>query len=356
MTNAATGARGPRFCVLETTLACNARCLHCGSNAGRPRARELDTAEMLALVADLAALGTFSITLSGGEPLVRPDWVEIAAAIRDRGVRLEMITNGLEAERFADEIARLSFFAVTFSVDGPAAIHDALRGVPGGLARLLRGAAALRDRGVRLGACTQVNRRNLDALDALHALLVENGFEGWQIQLTMPMGAASADRGALCLPPARLPELERRILAYQDDGRMYCQAADNIGYMSRNEPRIRSGTGRDHAAWIGCRAGIDVVGITSDGTVRGCLSLQSDYDEGNVRDRPLAEIWHDPRAFAWNRGRPPKRLEGACAACPFGKVCRAGCTCLAHAVTGGTAHNPYCLYALESPSRGRVML
>jgi radical SAM protein with 4Fe4S-binding SPASM domain len=344
MTEAKIPVRGPRFCVLEATLACNARCRHCGSNAGRPRERELDTAEMRSLVRELAALGTISVTLSGGEPLVRPDWLEIASEIADRGMRLEMITNGLAVEAHAADIARLPFFAVTFSIDGPAPIHDALRGVPDGFARLMRGARALRDRGVRLGACTQVNRENLAALDEIYALLVPEGFEGWQLQLTMPMGAA-AD-GSLCIAPEQLRQLEGRILSYQDEGRLFCQAADNIGYMSRAEPRLRSGTGRDHAAWLGCRAGVDVIGVTSDGTVRGCLSLQGDYDEGNVRDRPLADIWSDPRSFAWNRGRPPKALEGACADCPFGKVCRAGCTCLAHAATGGHLRNPYCLFAL----------
>jgi len=310
MTSTTTAVRGPRFCVLETTLACNARCRHCGSNAGSPRERELDTSEMQALIRDLAALGTISVTLSGGEPLVRSDWVTIAESIRDCGMRLEMITNGLAVEANADDIARLGFFAVTFSIDGTEPIHDALRRVPEGFHRLMRGAKALRERGVRLGACTQINRLNLGALDELHALLLDNGFEGWQLQLTMPMGAVVKDRETLCIAPPQLEEIERKILAFQDDGRIYCQASDNIGYMSRAEPRLRSGTGRAHMAWMGCRAGIDVIGITSDGTVRGCLSLQSDYDEGNIRERPLAEIWNDPKSFAWNRGRPPKALEG----------------------------------------------
>jgi radical SAM protein with 4Fe4S-binding SPASM domain len=165
----------------------------------------------------------------------------------------------------------------------------------------------------------------------------------------MPIGMAALLRGELCIAPADLKEVERKLLAYQRDGAMFCHPADNIGYMSRNEPGLRSGTGRSDKVWMGCRAGIDVIGVTSDGTVRGCLSLPSEFDEGNVRERPLAEIWRDPEAFAWNRGRPVKALEGRCAACPFGVVCRAGCTCLAFSVTGGTAENPYCLFAQESP-------
>jgi radical SAM protein with 4Fe4S-binding SPASM domain len=348
--------RGPRYCVLEATLACNAKCRHCGSSAGKPRERELDTGEMIGLVRELGALGTESVTLSGGEPLVRPDWIEITAAIRDAGARPELITNGLVVEEQAEAIAGAGFYGVTFSIDGPAAIHDRLRGVRGGLERLLRGAARLQDRGVRIGACTQINKENLPALDALYALLANARFDGWQLQLTMPMGEAAPLRDELCIDPSQLPEVERRLLAYQRDGAVYCYAADNIGYMSRAEPHLRSGTGRAHHAWIGCRAGIDVIGVTSDGTVRGCLSLQREFDEGNVRERPLAEIWRDPKAFAWNRGRPEKRLSGRCGACPFGKVCRAGCTCLAFSCTGGTAENPYCLFAQESAQGGAAIL
>ncbi|MDD5308257.1 MAG: radical SAM protein [Deltaproteobacteria bacterium] len=344
--------KGPKFCVWEVTLACNARCVHCGSKAGVARECELDTHEALALVRELAQAGCFSVTLSGGEPLLRSDWPELGAAIRESGMRLEMITNGLAVTAQADAIAVAGFFAVTMSVDGPAAIHDQLRGVPGGLDRLLQGAAGLKERGVRLGACTQVNRMNLGAMDEIHALLREHGFEGWQIQLTMPLGLASSGPDGVCLEPKQLLELEPKILEYQRDPAFFCQASDNVGYMSRHEPRLRSGTGRGHQFFGGCRAGLDVVGITSDGRVRGCLSLPREFDEGGVRERPFGEIWSDPGAFAWNRDRRPKALAGSCAACPFGKVCRAGCTCLAYTSTGSMDENPYCLFALGRRSKG----
>jgi radical SAM protein with 4Fe4S-binding SPASM domain len=184
-------------------------------------------------------------------------------------------------------------------------------------------------------------------MDEIHALLRAHGFEGWQIQLTMPMGMASSGQDGICLRPAQLLDLEPRILEYQRDPAFFCQASDNVGYMSRHEPKLRSGTGRSHQFFAGCQAGLAVAGITSDGRVRGCLSLPREFDEGGVRERPFKEIWSDPGAFAWNRDRRPKALTGACAACPFGKVCRAGCTCLAYTSTGSMSENPYCLFALH---------
>ncbi len=84
----------PAVAVWETTLACNLRCLHCGSRAGRPRQRELDTGESLGLIRDLAGLGCRWICLSGGEPLLRPDWPRLVEEIARCGMIPSMITNG----------------------------------------------------------------------------------------------------------------------------------------------------------------------------------------------------------------------------------------------------------------------
>ena len=65
--------RHPVHVVWELTLACNLRCAHCGSRAGRPRSDELTTDEIRAIVAELAALGTREISLIGGEAFLRRD-------------------------------------------------------------------------------------------------------------------------------------------------------------------------------------------------------------------------------------------------------------------------------------------
>ena len=340
-------------CVWELTLACNARCLHCGSDAGKPRTNELDTDEALALIAELASLGCKSLTFSGGEPLLRPDWPELARAVRAVGIQLEMITNGLCVAEQADAVAHGGFSAVTFSIDGPAAVHDSLRGVERGLERTLLGAKALRERGVRIGAVTQINHRNLHRLEETLDVLSANGFCGWQLQLTMPHGRArERAQDALCLRSDELPALESRLVALQARAPFFVQAADNIGYMGRHEPRLRTGRALWERCWAGCPAGIEVVGITSDGTVRGCLSLPiGAADEGNLRARSLAELWNDPLAFSYNRAFSPADLGPGCRACSFGEICRGGCQSLCWATTGAFHHNAHCILAAGGKDR-----
>lgn len=333
----------PRFCVWELTLACNAKCIHCGSRAGAPRERELSTGEAIAMIEALGELGCESVTLSGGEPFIRKDWPKLAEAIRGIGIRLEAITNGLCVAQQAEIIATMDFDAVSFSVDGTQKVHNRLRGVQGGLERLLQGADALKKRGVRIGAVTQVNKLNLSLLSDIHRLLVEHGFEGWQLQLTMPYGRAVDNKDDVCLGPDELLTLERRLSEIWRHTPIFVQTADNIGYMGRIEPLLRGGSGATERFWRGCSAGLSVIGVTSDGTVRGCLSMPSALDEGNLREKPLREIWFDENAFAYNRRFSTENLRDHCADCALSRLCRAGCKSMAFIYTGTPFSNPMCL-------------
>src|SRR5512138_281709 len=115
----------PRFCVWELTLACDLRCRHCGSIAGRARADELTPAEALDVARQLADMKCERLTLSGGEPTMRKDWDRIAAELTSRGVRVNIITNGWS---WTAEHTRRAIDAglenAAFSLDGPRAAHD----------------------------------------------------------------------------------------------------------------------------------------------------------------------------------------------------------------------------------------
>ena len=136
------GGYRPLVCVWEVTRACNSRCLHCGSSAGRPREQELSTAEAEGAIGELAALGCRTLALSGGEPLLRPDWPRLVATIRGRGMRAELMSNGLLVTEQLDAVLDAGFVSVSLSVDGPAAVHDELRG-SGNLERVLEAASSL---------------------------------------------------------------------------------------------------------------------------------------------------------------------------------------------------------------------
>ena len=358
----------PEFCVWETTLACNLACRHCGSSAGKPRANELDTKEALGVVEALAELGTKEITFSGGEVFVRADWRELIARARQLGIARIIVSNGLAITRaIADELARLEVGSVSLSIDGTPRVHDWLRPLNSLLATELSGPAAGKDAssheqiqwaienlhaaGVTVSAITQVSKINLLELPAICDFLVSHGIDGWQIQMTNPMGRSVKHDGSQRVPtlgPEDLPSLYAFIRRVQDEGKVRCLAADCIGYFGRDEPLLRSVEEPNDNFWQGCQAGMRVIGLTSDGGVKGCLSMPDAYLEGNLREKPLREIWRGNDAFAYNRKFTVESLTGGCSGCAFGKLCRAGChSFAATAQDGDISRYDLCIRVLD---------
>jgi MoaA/NifB/PqqE/SkfB family radical SAM enzyme len=114
--------------VWELTMACNMRCMHCGSSCEKRLPGELSTEEALDLCCQLADLGLRFITLSGGEPLLRKDWPEIASALTRRSVVVNMISNGwLLDDAVIDKAQECNLYNLAVSLDGIGETHDLIR-------------------------------------------------------------------------------------------------------------------------------------------------------------------------------------------------------------------------------------
>lgn len=329
--------------ALELTLACPCRCLACGSDAGSPRPAELGTGELSALIRDLAALGLRRLTFSGGEPLLRPDWPELAAAAHAHGLAPDMITSGIGLDAAcAARIRSAGLISVTVSIDGTKDVHDRLRGVAGGYEQALEALRFLDEAGVRAGVTTQVNTLTLPELETLAPEIQAAGAIGWQLQLTMPSGRGAAVKD-LVLPPEKMPLVHETIRRLQRRRGLRPFITDSIGYLTSDDPVLRTPARIPERCWLGCFAGLRVMGITSSGGVKGCLSLPDSFIEGNVREESLGKIWGDPRRFAYNRLFKTENLGGACSGCTYAKICRGGCTAIAVAVHGRPGVSSHCL-------------
>lgn len=341
----------------EITLACDLGCKHCGSRAGKPRADELSTAECLEVVDQLAAIGCHEVALIGGEAYLREDWDIIARAIVDKGMRCGMTTGArnLTPERVARARAA-GIDAVSVSVDGLEATHDAIRGAKGSWKAAVEGARLLREAGVPFGFNTQVNRLSMPELAAIAQLLIDAGGVAWQLQLTVPMGRA-ADRPELLLQPSDLLELYPLIVwikeARLDPAGVQLQPGNNIGYFGGYEELLRVG-GKRGARWSPCGAGRNVLGLEADGAIKGCPSLPTaSYTGGNLRTDRLADIINSADELTHLRNRTVDDLWGFCGSCEHAAKCLAGCTWTSHVFFGRPGNNPYCIHrALTYESMG----
>jgi radical SAM protein with 4Fe4S-binding SPASM domain len=345
----------PAYVVWELTLACDQPCAHCGSRAGKARPSELSTDEALSVVAELAAMGAREVVLIGGEAYLHPGFTAIARALGERGIVATLTTGGRGVDAaLAAEIRAAGIGQVSVSVDGLEAAHDAIRRAKGSFASALAALEHLRQAGVPILANTHVNRVNAPDLEALYELLRERGVEAWQLQITAALGRA-ADRPAMLLQPYDLVALMPRIAALKEralaDG-LTLLPGNNLGYFGPEETLLRSARPEHGDHFQGCQAGKLVLGIESDGAVKGCPSLQtSAYVGGNLRSRALASIWAEAPELAFTRARTVESLSGFCRTCPFAEPCMGGCTFTAHALFGKPGDNPYCHYRARTLAR-----
>jgi radical SAM protein with 4Fe4S-binding SPASM domain len=346
----------PVRAVFEATLGCNLRCRHCGSRAGRARRDELSTAECADLFRQLAELGTRWLTISGGEPTTRKDWPALVEAAARTEMRVGMITNGILFSADSAEIARDNGLnAVGFSLDGDERTHDLVRGRVGHFQRLMRAVDSARSAELPFAVVTHVNRRNVGQLAQMHDRVVELGAYAWQVQLGTDMGNMS-DNPDLLAQPRDVIRVEKELAALVKKSPIRVHVSDSIGYFGPHEKLLRKAIGQD--CFKGCPAGIRVIGVESNGNVKGCLSIMAgyneqgaDYVEGNVREERLADIWYRPGAFAYNREFDLDDLGGFCRACEHASICRGGCTAKKVA-SGNGVENPMCVHrALDGERR-----
>ena len=342
----------PRYVVWELTLKCDLACRHCGSRAGRPREEELSLSECLDLVQQLADLGAQEITFIGGEAYLSPDWLKVVAATAAAGIRPTMTTGArrLTAE-MCREAAAAGMEAMSCSIDGLRDTHDLLRAVPGSYDAAVAALHNIAAAGMSPTANTQINRLNIDELEDLWAVLRDSGIRAWQVQITGPMGRA-ADRPEWLLQPYEMLTLMPRLGAMAEEARslgILIHAANNLGYYGPYEHLLRL------APFASCGAGRYVLGIESNGDIKGCPSLPTaPYIGGNIREASLETIWREREELAFARDRTREDLWGFCKGCYYADVCKGGCSWTSHTLLGRPGNMPYCHHrALELQQQGR---
>ncbi len=329
----------------ELTLACNLRCRHCGSAAGVPRERELTTNEALNLCDQFPALLVQEVDFTGGEPLLRPDWWQIASYLGKLGITTRILSNGLPLQPdTVSQIKDAGIAAVGISLDGLQTTHDYIRGSAGVFQKVLAGIDQVLEAGLPLAIITTVNALNLSDLPGMLDLLLSKGVNRWQLQPFACLGRGQ-DFPELQLSAPQYLQIGiflEQAQAKAQKGGLDLGPADSLGYFTELDQKT--------PPWRGCSAGLVACGITSNGRIKGCLSLPDDLSEGDLREKDLWDIWFHPDAFAYTRRFAPEQLGPECQACEWGEQCRGGCSTISYANTGSFHNDPFCFYGIRKRS------
>jgi len=336
----------PAYVVWELTLLCDHACTHCGSRAGKPRNNELSTIQALEIVKQLKDMGTQEIVLIGGEAYLHPGFIDIIKAIKKANIRPVMTTGGFGiTPSLAHQMAEAGLQRASVSIDGTDVIHDQLRHKKGSFLRAIQALRHLKQAGIAIAANTQINSLNLANIEALYNILIQEQVTSWQVQITAPLGRA-ADNPEILLQPNDLLHLMPQLANLKRRGRehgLLLMLGNNLGYFGPDEGLLRSQNAEASDHFRGCQAGRFVLGIESNGDVKGCPSLQSAYISGNLTKNNLDTIWQSP-SLGFTKQRSVSELWGFCAQCDFKEVCMGGCSFTAHALFGKRGNQPYCYH------------
>lgn len=296
--------RPPTAVQWITTQACDLTCAHCYSHAGPRADGELTTDEARRLILDeLVALGRPALVLAGGEPLLRPDVAELIRDAAARGIEWSMHTHGRLVPRYREVLTAHPPAMAAVSLDGPEEHHDRFRGRAGSFRDALAAIAALQEAGCKeVIAGTTVTSRNADLIADMLPVVMESGADGWGLHLFAPEG-----RGAEQLALFPTPEQLRRVAAFARRARSVFQVElDNEWGSAGDDDRYYRDTP------FLCGAGRITCVVTATGELMPCTTTDPAESAGNVRDRPLSELWR--QGFARFR-RPGDR------SCADGREC-----------------------------------
>ncbi|WP_232502280.1 radical SAM/SPASM domain-containing protein [Aeropyrum camini] len=313
------------------TRACNLRCLHCYISAGpQPSPGELSTGEAIHVAEQLVEHGVPLVTLTGGEPLVRRDFWEIARALSGHETpKLALSSNGtLITREVAARLRRLGFSYVGISLDSVnPMVHDRIRGSPGAFKAALRGARNALEEGLDVGFRLTITRYNLEDAPKIIRFASEVGVPRVAIYVVDLLGRATPD-----LMPS--PEDLRRAIdaildestRHQDRVEVLLVRANFAGvYLADRLARTRDEF-LQLLSILGSHGdcGRRSISIYPDGTVRPCQFLE-DVIVGDLRRQSLREILSTDNPLLKPFVTVGSMLRGPkCGECPFRGVCGGG--------------------------------
>jgi radical SAM protein with 4Fe4S-binding SPASM domain len=308
---------GPLALHLEVVAACNLTCTHCFAGSLPRREDPLTLVELDNLFGQMAALGTFRLGLTGGEPLLRKDLFEIIDLATDHGLCPCVTTNGLLiTEEIAREFGRRELVWLNVSLEGATAgTNDLIRGA-GTFHRVLERIRILRDHS-RFTLAFTVLSSNLHEIRACAELAQELGAGTAVFRPLYPVGVA---RHHLELMPsyeqynAALNELTQ----LQSDHEFGMRHIDPFSPASRRDEQ--SVIYQNH----GCGAGNLVCSVSISGDVSPCSFLGRESYTANVRHQSLKQIWNESSGFRSIRALPDSEpFDNGENAARFSGGCRA---------------------------------
>jgi radical SAM protein with 4Fe4S-binding SPASM domain len=347
---------GKPIVVWNCTSKCNLNCVHCYSSSdARGGNSSMSTSEGRAFIHQLADFGVPVLLFSGGEPLLRKDFFELARFAVQNGLGVVLSTNGtLITGDVVSQIKEVGFREVGISLDGVGVINDRFRGVTGAYEAALEGIRNCKAVGQRVSLRMTLTKSNYKEIDAIFDLVEKEAIDRVCFYHLAYSGRGSAlrdedlchseTRGVLDLIFERTLDLYKRGLRkevltvgnHADGVYLYHRVKEQDGGRAAEVMSLlRRNGGNNSGVLIGA---VDAIGNVHPDQFWNGITF------GNVRERTFGEIWLDT-SNPLMRGLKERKalLKGRCAKCGYIDICNGNMRSRADAVYGDVwAQDPAC--------------
>ena len=337
----------PFLVVWDFTHKCNLKCKHCYSDSGVTGEKELTTKEAINVVDQLADCGVTALAFSGGEPLSRSDFFEVATHAVDRGLYVSVATNGtLLTKENVKRLKEAKINYVEVSIDGATAeTHDAFRGVTGAFEKAVQGLENCVEANLCACIASTATKSNIDEIPGIVDLAERIGAERFTYFNFIPTG-----RGKMHYDQDLSPEEREKLMLYllnrMSTGckttilttapqlarvALQCQGAQGTGEVMLSMAHMQTARVSKKAVPLGdfiggCGAGRLYCSISPQGDVHPCVFFP--VNVGNLKTENFGDIWLNSKLFDALRDR--SNLKGACGSCKYKYIC-GGCRARADA-------------------------
>lgn len=214
----------PLDCSFELTYRCNLKCRHCYCVSDGSR-EELDLGRIRGILDELAESGCLWVLFTGGEPLLRPDFLDIYTYAKHKGLLVMLFTNGtLLTPGIADHLAEYRPFVIEISLYGATEdTYEKVTGVKGSYARCMRGIELARERELPLKLKTMITRDNYKEVPAIRDFANRIGVEYRFDAMLNPRFDGSKDHLSLRIPPRAFVDMEIRHKEFAEDWERFCR-------------------------------------------------------------------------------------------------------------------------------------
>lgn len=331
----------PLYLVWEINRLCNAKCLHCYSDSG-PDANETGilTAEELRHIAQqLIDAKVIHVGISGGEPLLRDECIEIVSLLSSGGIFVSLATNGkILSPALARNLKKAGLDSVTLSLDSHTPeLHNWIRGSKGLFEAANRGIDYLQDAGFDIVVGITAMKYNFAELDAMCEYLVNRNITSLNITGFVPVGRGKPEHG---LTGEQLRSfLDTAIaLGKRLEGKLAIMWHDcRFALLDKQFSDF---------SFKGCGAGNTTARITYDGKVTPCSTLP--IVSGDLRRQLFSDIWKNSKHLQEIRDRKNIRPDSNCGRCGHVSAC-GGCRSISYGYSNDPwGDNPHCWLESES--------